>query len=247
MPLREISFLASIENGRLEVEPIEFSISSVELRGTASLSREPRPSIELALRSAELRPEDAFRLLELPEFARGVLNGLEIRLQTSGRSLGELFERTDFSLSVNTGDVQVSYDLSKDPLELHLDGANLVLDQRSPARLVVSGIAETWPFDLTLSGGQFSSLIRDGGTWPALDLELNTRLFGEPLMLSGSTRCIAEPDWRVRRAQRGNRCRDSVDGRILAHTSRHRRMEQKYSEVNRSAWIQPLARNVNRG
>jgi hypothetical protein len=188
MPLRDISFSASLEQGQLTVDPFAISLAAVALSGTSILSGGTVPSIELQVRAQELEPEDVLRSLELPESVRGVLRDLGLRLVASGRSLNSTVDRVGLELSAGSGDFDFGTVPEDDLTDLHLDSARLVLERDKPVELTLSGNVEALPFELLVSGGRLRDLLPDGEMWPALGLSITTRLAGQPLTVSGELR-----------------------------------------------------------
>jgi hypothetical protein len=197
MPLRDISFSASLERGQLTVNPFAVSLAAVALSGTSTLSGGTVPSIELQVRAQELEPEDVLRSLELPERVRGILRDLGLRLVASGRSLNSTVDRVGLELSAGSGDFDFGTVPEDDLTDLHLNGARLVLERDEPVELTLSGNVEALPFELLVSGGRLRDLLPDGEMWPALGLSITTRLAGQPLTVSGELRPFVDLlDWR---------------------------------------------------
>jgi len=188
VPLRNISFSASLEQGQLTVDPFAISLAAVALSGASTLSGGTEPSIEIQVRAQELEPEDVLRSLELPESVRGILRDLGLRLVASGRSLNSTIDRVSLELSASSGDFDFGTVPEDDLADLHLNSARLVIERDEPVELTLSGNVEALPFELLVSGGRLRDLLPGGEMWPALGLSITTRLVGQPLTISGELR-----------------------------------------------------------
>ena len=183
--LRNVAISTELADGRLTLDPFSFSIAAVALRGRGSLVGGVEPAVELAIRAERLAPEETLQALDLPETIRGAVRDLQLEFASSGRSLNLILDRAGVELSTGTGELDIDLGLDDGLFDASIDSIAVIARRDEPVRLVLSGTAQSTPFDLTLSGGRLRDLLRDIDAWPTLGFSVNTRLADQSVSITG--------------------------------------------------------------
>jgi hypothetical protein len=106
--LKGTAFNAQLEMGRLEVEPLQTTVSEGNLRGALSLDASGRvPTLDIRLGGQGVRTAMLLEKLGMSDFLQGGSTDLDVRLKGEGVSVRDLMAGLDGEVTVRMGDGRI--------------------------------------------------------------------------------------------------------------------------------------------
>jgi len=185
--IRKAALKVGIHDGAL-VAPMQVTFADVDFHGNLDLKNyHSTPGFLLSLSARQTDLGNLALVFTDTEGVAGHLESFEFNLGAKGQNLQELLENLDMRLTID--DAALSYGNVADgrPVRFTLKKAEVALPHDQPMRVDAAGTLLDVPFKLKASGGSFRQIL-NSESWP---IDLTASGGGADLRLGGS---IAQPE-----------------------------------------------------